>query len=91
MSPGTGPAATPTPGHGAGARPHATEQGSPRVRHIATFCGSCNCGCPELHVDDTATPDKRIVITDDFGQRVQMSTDQFADLVGRGAEALVDS
>ena len=22
------------------------------LRHIATFCGSCNCGCPEVHIDD---------------------------------------
>ena len=51
------------------------------MRHIATFCGSCNCGCPELHVDEAAAPERRIVITDDFGQRIQMSTDQLADLV----------
>ena len=36
------------------------------MRHIATFCGQCNCGCPELHIDDAAAPEKRVVITDDF-------------------------
>lgn len=41
------------------------------------LCGQCSCGCPELLVDHTAPPDRRIVITDDFGQRVQMSEDQF--------------
>ena len=60
------------------------------MRHIATFCGSCNCGCPELYVDDTAAPDRRIVLTDDFGQRVQMSTDQLADLVASAREGVLD-
>ncbi|WP_224388057.1 hypothetical protein [Pseudonocardia sp. ICBG1293] len=60
------------------------------MRHIATFCGSCNCGCPELYVDDAAAPDKRIVITDDFGQRVQMSVDQFSDLVASAREGVLD-
>ena len=60
------------------------------MRHIATFCGSCNCGCPELYVDDTAAPDKRIVLTDDFGQRVQMSVDQFSDLVASARTGVLD-
>jgi hypothetical protein len=51
------------------------------MRHIATFCGQCDCGCPELHIDDAAAPEKRVVITDDFGQRIQMSLGQLADLV----------
>ena len=37
------------------------------MRHIATFCGQCNCGCPELYLDDAAAPERRVVITDDFG------------------------
>ncbi|MGW2934109.1 hypothetical protein ACWDA7_20180 [Streptomyces sp. NPDC001156] len=48
---------------------------------VATFCGNCNCGCPQLFVDPSAPPDRRIVLTDDFGQRIQMSTDQFSSLV----------
>lgn len=60
------------------------------MRHIATFCGSCNCGCPELYVDDTAAPEKRIVLTDDFGQQVQMSTDQLAGLVASARNGVLD-
>ncbi|HEY9415087.1 MAG TPA: hypothetical protein VIQ30_10040 [Pseudonocardia sp.] len=50
-------------------------------RHVATFCSSCNCGCPELFVDESAPTEQRIVITDDFGQRIQMSIEQLNDLV----------
>jgi len=60
------------------------------MRHIATFCGQCNCGCPELHIDDAATPDKRVVITDDFGQRIQMSLAQLADLVADVRSGVLD-
>ena len=60
------------------------------MRHIATFCGNCNCGCPELFVDDAAVPDKRIVITDDFGQRIQMSVTQLADLVADVRRGVLD-
>jgi hypothetical protein len=51
------------------------------ITRIAVLCGQCNCGCPEVFVDHTAAPERRIVITDDFGQRVQMSADQFQVLV----------
>lgn len=51
------------------------------LRHVATFCGSCNCGCPELFVNEAAPVEKRIVITDDFGQRIEMSVEQLRDLV----------
>ena len=51
------------------------------MRHIATFCGQCNCGCPELYLDDTAAPEQRVVITDDFGQRIQMSVAQLRTVV----------
>lgn len=60
------------------------------LRHIATFCGSCNCGCPELFVDDTAAPAKQIVITDDFGQRIQMSLTQLQDLVADVKAGVLD-
>jgi hypothetical protein len=52
-----------------------------KLVHLATFCGKCDCGCPELFLDPTAEPEKRVVITDDFNQRIQMSVDQFEDLV----------
>jgi len=61
------------------------------MRHIATFCGQCNCGCPELHLDDTAAPEKRVVITDDFGQRIQMSLEQLADLVADVRSGVLDA
>ena len=60
------------------------------MRHIATFCGQCNCGCPELHLDDTAAPEKRVVITDDFGQRIQMSVAQLRTVVTRAKSGDLD-
>jgi hypothetical protein len=51
------------------------------ITRIAVLCGQCSCGCPELFVDHEAAPERRIVITDDFGQRVQMSADQFQVLI----------
>lgn len=51
------------------------------LRHIATFCGQCDCGCPELFVDENAAPERAVVITDDFGQRIQLSLEQLAVLV----------
>jgi hypothetical protein len=51
--------------------------GNGGITRIAVLCGQCSCGCPELLVDHAAPPERRIVITDDFGQRVQMSADQF--------------
>lgn len=51
------------------------------LERVATFCGQCNCGCPEVWVDHEAGEERRIVLTDDFGQRVQMSLAQLATLV----------
>ena len=48
------------------------------VERIATFCGQC--GCPELWLDHDAPEERRVVITDDFGQRVELSLAQLADL-----------
>lgn len=48
---------------------------------LATFCGECDCGCPQLFVDPGAPAERRVLLTDDFGQRVEMSTVQFASLV----------
>jgi len=52
-----------------------------RLTRLALLCGQCSCGCPELLVDHEAPPERRIVITDDFGQRVQMSEDQLLVLI----------
>lgn len=48
---------------------------------VMTFCGNCNCGCPELFIDDSAPAERRMVLTDDFGQRIQMSAGQLRDLM----------
>ncbi|MFV0132126.1 hypothetical protein ACLGIH_02460 [Streptomyces sp. HMX87] len=57
---------------------------------VATFCGNCDCGCPQLFVDRDAPADRRIVLTDDFGRRVQMSADQFASLVADAKAGKLD-
>jgi len=54
---------------------------STHLRHVATFCGACSCGCPQLFIDDTADAERSVVITDDFGQRIQLSLPQLQDLV----------
>jgi len=61
------------------------------VQHIATFCDKCSCGCPELYLDEAAAPERRVVITDDFGQRIQMSLEQLADLVEQSRNGVLDA
>jgi hypothetical protein len=61
------------------------------MRHIATFCGKCDCGCPQLFLDDDAAPERRVVITDDFDQRIEMSLEQLADLVADVRSGALDS
>ncbi|WP_329044440.1 hypothetical protein OG738_24795 [Amycolatopsis sp. NBC_01488] len=62
----------------------------PSLRHVATFCGQCNCGCPELYVAEDAPAERRIVITDDFGQQIQMSVDQLEVLVADVKAGVLD-
>jgi hypothetical protein len=57
---------------------------------VATFCGSCSCGCPELFLDSAADPERRVVLTDDFGQRVQMSLEQLSYLVSDVKKGVLD-
>ncbi|MEW5350999.1 hypothetical protein [Streptomyces sp. 16-176A] len=57
---------------------------------LATFCGNCSCGCPQLFVDPSAPAERRVVLTDDFGQRVQMSADQFASLLEEAKAGKLD-
>ncbi len=52
-----------------------------RLIPVMRFCGQCNCGCPELFLDPDAPEERRVVITDDFGQRIQMSLDQLRDIL----------
>lgn len=61
------------------------------IQRIATFCGQCNCGCPELWIDADAEDERRVVITDDFGQRIQMSIGQLRTLVGDVKGGALDS
>lgn len=57
---------------------------------LATICGDCDCGCPQLFVDPSAPARRRVLLTDDFGQRVQMSVDQFASLVEEATAGKLD-
>lgn len=63
---------------------------SPGTEHIATFCGQCNCGCPELYLDHAADPERRVRISDDFGQHIQMSIEQLHDLVADVKAGVLD-
>ncbi|MEU6642457.1 hypothetical protein ABZ863_07890 [Saccharomonospora sp. NPDC046836] len=61
------------------------------LHHVVTFCGNCNCGCPELYLDHEAPEDKRVVITDDFGQRIQMSVEQWHVLAAEVKSGTLDT
>ena len=58
---------------------------------LATFCGTCSCGCPQLFVDESAAPAQRIVLTDDFGSQVRMSAGQFGDLLAQAKSGALDT
>jgi hypothetical protein len=58
---------------------------------LATFCGDCGCGCPHLFVDESAPPEQRVVLTDDFGSRVRMSAAQFGDLLAQAKSGALDT
>jgi hypothetical protein len=60
------------------------------LRHVTTFCGQCSCGCPELYLDPAADEDRRIVITDDFGQAIRMSLAQLAVIVDDARAGVLD-
>jgi hypothetical protein len=62
----------------------------PELRHIATFCGQCDCGCPEVFLAEDAAPERAVVITDDFGQRIEMSLEQLAVLVADVKSGVLD-
>jgi hypothetical protein len=62
---------------------------------LATFCPTgCGCGdpnCPQLFIDDSAPPEQRVVLTDDFGSQVRMSAAQFGDLLAQAKSGALDS
>ena len=66
------------------------DSASGNLTRFALLCGQCSCGCPELFVDHDADPERQVVITDDFGQRVQMSADQFAMLIEEARSGRLD-
>lgn len=61
------------------------------LQPLATFCGQCSCGCPQLFIDESAPLEQRVVLTDDFGARVRMSTEQFGDLLAQAKSGALDS
>jgi hypothetical protein len=48
---------------------------------VMRFCCNCHCGCPELFLEPGAPEDRKVVMTDDFGQQIQISVDQFRTFV----------
>jgi hypothetical protein len=58
---------------------------------LATFCDQCDCGCPQLFVDESAPPEQRVVLTDDFGAQVRMSAAQFGDLLAQAKSGVLDT
>ena len=52
-----------------------------RYSCLTRFCPQCDCGCPALLVDHSAPAERKLVITDDFGQRIQMSVEQFKEII----------
>ena len=71
-------------------RVDAYAQGVAGLEHIATFCGNCNCGCPEVYLAEQAPAERRVVITDDFGQRIEMSLEQLEVLVADVKSGVLD-
>ena len=61
------------------------------ARPLATFCGECGCGCPQLFIDESAPPEQRVVLTDDSGSRVRMSAEQFGDLLTQAKSGALDT
>lgn len=62
----------------------------PGLIHVLTFCGECSCGCPELFLEPDAPEERRVVITDDFGQHIQMSLDQLRAIVDQARRGALD-
>lgn len=55
------------------------------IRHgfVARFCPQCSCGCPELLIDHSAPAERRLIMTDDFGHRIEMSMEQFKEFIAQ--------
>jgi len=57
---------------------------------VMRFCCHCHCGCVELYLEPEASEDRRVVITDDFGQRIQMSLAQLRTIVNRAKSGALE-
>jgi hypothetical protein len=57
---------------------------------VASFCGQCNCGCPELLLDPQAPEQQRVVLTDDFDNQIRMSLEQLRVLVADVKNGVLD-
>lgn len=53
---------------------------------LARFCPQCSCGCPALLVDHAAPAERRLIMTDDFGQRIHMSVEQFQEIIAQAQD-----
>jgi hypothetical protein len=58
---------------------------------LATFCTKCDCGCPQLFIDESAPPEQRVVLADDFGAQVRMSAGQFGDMIAQAKSGALDT
>jgi hypothetical protein len=47
--------------------------------------------CPQLHVDPTAEPPRKVVLTDDFGGEIRMSTEQLRTLAAQVRRGIFDT
>ncbi|MDO8572489.1 MAG: hypothetical protein Q7S11_01815 [bacterium] len=59
-------------------------------KHLITLCPHEDPECPEVYLDDAADPGKQVVVTDDFGNTIAMSKDQFRVLVKGSKEGKLD-
>lgn len=48
---------------------------------VTILCDHIAPDCPEIHTDDSLSEDKQVLITDDFGNRINMSKAQFRILL----------
>jgi hypothetical protein len=55
-------------------------------KYLARFCPQCSCGCPALYVDQTAPAERRLIMTDDFGQRIHMSVEQLQEIIAQAQD-----
>lgn len=54
--------------------------------HVLTACHVDQNCCPQVFVVTTSDENKKVAITDDFGNEVRMSTSQWDALVSKGSQ-----